>query len=88
MVFDMILEIVYLYDMDVTESVNSKFTSGGLAQMVERPLSMREVPGSMPGSSTLCSKFETDKLNFDIFCHIYVCAINILKYFQHTAYKQ
>ena len=25
---------------------------GGLAQMVERPLSMREVPGSIPGSST------------------------------------
>ena len=25
--------------------------NGGLAQMVERPLSMREVPGSMPGSS-------------------------------------
>ena len=25
---------------------------GGLAQMVERSLSMREVPGSMPGSST------------------------------------
>ena len=27
--------------------------AGGLAQMVERSLSMREVPGSMPGSSTL-----------------------------------
>ena len=26
---------------------------GGLAQMVERVLSMHEVPGSMPGSSTL-----------------------------------
>ena len=25
--------------------------SGGLAQMVERPLSMREVPGSTPGFS-------------------------------------
>ena len=25
--------------------------NGGLAQMVERPLSMREVPGSTPGSS-------------------------------------
>ena len=25
---------------------------GGLAQMVERPLSMREVPGSIPGFST------------------------------------
>ena len=26
---------------------------GGLAHMVERPLSMREAPGSIPGSSTL-----------------------------------
>ena len=25
---------------------------GGLAQVVERPLSMREVPGSIPGFST------------------------------------
>ena len=27
--------------------------AGGLAQMVERSLSMREVPGSIPGSSTI-----------------------------------
>ena len=27
--------------------------AGGLAQMVERPLSMREVPGSISGSSKL-----------------------------------
>ena len=26
-------------------------SEGGLAQMVERPLSMREVPGSIPGFS-------------------------------------
>ncbi len=26
-------------------------TSGGVAQMVERSLSMREVPGSIPGAS-------------------------------------
>ena len=26
---------------------------GGLAHMVERPLSMREAPGSIPGSSIL-----------------------------------
>ncbi len=26
---------------------------GGLAHMVERPLSMREAPGSIPGSSNL-----------------------------------
>ena len=30
---------------------------GGLAQMVERVLSMHEVPGSMPGSSTLSFVF-------------------------------
>ena len=34
--------------MRITKSSNE----GGLAQMVERSLSMREVPGSMPGSST------------------------------------
>ena len=28
-------------------------TSGGVAQMVERSLSMREVPGSIPGASNL-----------------------------------
>ena len=27
------------------------FISGGVAQMVERSLSMREVPGSIPGAS-------------------------------------
>ena len=27
------------------------YTSGGVAQMVERSLSMREVPGSIPGAS-------------------------------------
>ena len=30
--------------------------AGGLAQMVERSLSMREVPGSMPGFSSLTFK--------------------------------
>ena len=29
-----------------------KEKSGGVAQMVERSLSMREVPGSIPGAST------------------------------------
>lgn len=33
-----------------TQIIN-QIMNGGLAQMVERPLSMREVPGSMPGSS-------------------------------------
>ena len=31
--------------------------AGGLAQMVERPLRMREVPGSIPGSSKLTINF-------------------------------
>ena len=30
---------------------------GGVAQMVERSLSMREVPGSIPGISTLLISF-------------------------------
>ena len=30
-----------------------KVNIGGVAQMVERPLSMREVPGSIPGISIL-----------------------------------
>ena len=30
----------------------SFFITGGVAQMVERSLSMREVPGSIPGAST------------------------------------
>ena len=30
------------------------FSSGGLAQMVERSLSMREVAGSMPAFSSVC----------------------------------
>ena len=32
-------------------------TDGGLAQMVERSLSMREVPGSIPGFSTFLNFF-------------------------------
>ena len=32
--------------------VNTLLKNGGVAQMVERSLSMREVPGSMPGTST------------------------------------
>ena len=42
--------------MRITKSSNE----GGLAQMVERSLSMREVPGSMPGSSiTLFTQLTT-----------------------------
>ena len=35
--------------------------AGGLAQMVERPLSMREVPGSIPGSSKVTIIFLVHK---------------------------
>ena len=35
---------------------------GGLAQMVERSLSMREVPGSIPGSSKCFSFFSFPSL--------------------------
>lgn len=40
---------------------------GGLAQMVERPLSMREAPGSIPGFSTFTLEIGKDhhnKVNF------------------------
>ena len=43
--------------------------SGELAQMVERPLSMREAPGSIPGfSSVLLLLFSND--NNDICYHL------------------
>ena len=43
-------------------------SKGGLAQMVERSLSMREVPGSIPGSSmTFFSCWEMNGV--PIFCH-------------------
>ena len=35
------------------EIFSQKNKNGGVAQMVERSLSMREVPGSIPGASTL-----------------------------------
>ena len=42
-------------------SKSSQHNMGGVAQMVERSLSMREVPGSIPGASNLfyyCCVFE------------------------------
>ena len=37
---------------DSSRIINSNFLhNGGVAQMVERSLSMREVPGSIPGAS-------------------------------------
>ena len=44
---------------------------GGVAQMVERSLSMREVPGSIPGISKPFSNeniFENRDILCDIFC--------------------
>ena len=46
--------------------------AGGLAQMVERSLSMREVAGSMPASSTLLSCVCVHQI--DAFCHVHVQA--------------
>ena len=43
--------------------------NGGLAQMVERSLSMREVPGSMPGLSTLFN-FPKRQKNFFFFLNL------------------
>ena len=43
------------FDVDSIKFINPiirNHTCGGVAQMVERALSMREVPGSMPGTST------------------------------------
>ena len=34
-----------------------EFNNGGVAQMVERSLSMREVPGSIPGASNIFITF-------------------------------
>ena len=36
-----------------TNSRTNTNTNGGVAQMVERSLSMREVPGSIPGASNI-----------------------------------
>ena len=52
--------------MEMITATSSHFTVGGLAQMVERSLSMREVPGSIPGFSTcevIYFSFENQKLN-------------------------
>ncbi len=46
---------------------------GGLAQMVERSLSMREVPGSMPGSSrALISKKDLFCIANTVTCSLHV----------------
>ena len=40
--------------------ISSLKLTGGVAQMVERSLSMREVPGSIPGTSTDVLPSEAD----------------------------
>ena len=44
-----------------TSAKADRIENGGLAQMVERVLSMHEVPGSMPGSSTYSFVFFGDE---------------------------
>ena len=51
-------------------------SNGELAQMVERPLCMREVPGSMPGFSNFFSLF--------LFYRFNTCSY----YFIRTEWKQ
>ena len=53
--------LLVMYSYDIKHKLNGYInatihyqTCGGVAQMVERALSMREVPGSMPGTSTFC----------------------------------
>ena len=70
--------------------------SGELAQMVERSLSMREVPGSMPGFSntSLLSTFSHLLINqviynvyvfvFILFCFICLCIYSFIHLFTYT----
>ena len=46
-------------------------SSGGVAQMVERSLSMREVPGSIPGASitNVFLPFSPPRENDTVFSH-------------------
>ena len=41
-----------LMEIEYIMKTGSSCYTGGVAQMVERSLSMREVPGSIPGAST------------------------------------
>ena len=45
--------IILINIENMFEIFSSKNMNGGVAQMVERSLSMREVPGSIPGASKL-----------------------------------
>ena len=53
-IFDL-LELHKNYKLlDITMQFHYDIQHGGVAQMVERSLSMREVPGSIPGASPDC----------------------------------
>lgn len=60
------------WDLNILNSTEY-YQVGGLAQMVERSLSMREVPGSMPGSST-------NLFIFLSFCFFLLTQLGILIY--------
>ena len=50
-------------EYSVTPVLETHYTQGGgVAQMVERSLSMREVPGSIPGASTTFEIFLFEQL--------------------------
>ena len=49
-------ELVYTH-LSTWQCFTVSHITGGVAQMVERSLSMREVPGSIPGASTVLSSF-------------------------------
>ena len=60
---------------DYIRSPWPSFPTGGVAQMVERSLSMREVPGSIPGFSTILSTFAFlyNLLQaMSTFCHLHI----------------
>ena len=57
--FDLSLEVAWFQArrLDKRRWIADASVVGELAQMVERPLSMREVPGSMPGFSKSSAVF-------------------------------
>ena len=74
-------DIIAALSIDVLQGTPTAFDYGrqlgGLAQMVERSLSMREVPGSIPGSSTALSFF------FSIFAILLIFFLNFATLVMH-----
>ena len=65
LVIKLTLQIVFIYLLkEVHKEFYSKFSRGGVAQMVERSLSMREVPGSIPGISKSFIQGDSNKGHF------------------------